>query len=240
MEKYIDTHCHIIPGVDDGAKNISEVRAMLQTAYDEGIRCIIATPHHHPIRGMADPEKIKHNINLVRREALKIDKNFRVFLGMEVFFTHDVPEKIWDGVVRGFNNKKIILLEFSPSDEFSYIDQAVRLVQSAGVDIVMAHCERYLCLLKDFERVRHLRRLGVRFQVNAGSIIGSSGRRVQKFVGQLMDEDYVFCVGTDAHNSTTRPPLIHEAAEYVKEIYGKSYMKKIFYLNPAELLKKKK
>ena len=238
MNKYIDTHCHIIPGVDDGAKNIKETKEMLQIAYDEGIRCIIATPHHHPIRGMADADTLRKNINKVRREALKIDKNFRVYLGMEVYFTHDLPEKILAGQVKGINNKKIILLEFSPNDEFSYINQAVKLVQASGVDIIMAHCERYICLHKDMEYIRHLARMGVKFQVNADSIIGKSGRRAQRFIRKMMDEDYVFCVGTDAHNTETRAPKMREAAEYVERYYGKAYMRDVFYFNIAKLLKR--
>ena len=240
MDKYIDTHCHIIPWVDDGSENMKESRAMLKMSYDEGIRCIIATPHHHPLRGRADLEVIRHNIKLVRKEAVKIDKDFKVFLGMEVFFTHDVPDKIANGTVIGFNNKKVILLEFSPSDEFSHIVQAVKLVQSSGVDVVMAHCERYMCLLKDFEKVRYLMRLGVKLQVNTGSITGKSGRKVQKFVKHLMEEDFVFCVGTDAHNTDSRPPEMKDAADYVKKNYGISYMRKIFYINPANLLKSSK
>ena len=48
MDRYIDMHCHILPGVDDGAQNLEETRQMLQIAFNEGTRLIIATPHHHP------------------------------------------------------------------------------------------------------------------------------------------------------------------------------------------------
>lgn len=51
-ECYIDMHCHILPGVDDGAKDLAETKKMLEIAYAEGIRCIIATPHHHPQRAL--------------------------------------------------------------------------------------------------------------------------------------------------------------------------------------------
>lgn len=57
-ECYIDMHCHILPGVDDGAKDLAETKKMLEIAYAEGIRCIIATPHHHPHRGKAPVEKL--------------------------------------------------------------------------------------------------------------------------------------------------------------------------------------
>ena len=60
-ECYIDMHCHILPGVDDGAKDLAETKKMLEIAYAEGIRCIIATPHHHPHRGKAPVEKLREN-----------------------------------------------------------------------------------------------------------------------------------------------------------------------------------
>ena len=59
MEGYIDMHCHILPGVDDGAKDVEEMKKMLKIAYKEGIRCIIATPHHHPRRGKESPEVLR-------------------------------------------------------------------------------------------------------------------------------------------------------------------------------------
>ena len=236
MAKYIDTHCHIIPGVDDGAENLEELKKMLRMEYEEGVRFIIATPHFHPIRGKADLDDIRIGIARVRREAAKIDKQLKVYLGMEAFYTQDLPDNILNGRVQGINNSKILLLEFSPGDEFSHIVQGIKLVQSAGVDIILAHCERYMCLVKNFEYISHLARLGVKFQVNAGSITGKSGRKVQKFIFDMMDEDYVFCVGTDAHNSTSRPPKMNEAANLVENRYGAEYMKKIFYINPVRMV----
>ena len=71
MEKYIDMHCHILPEVDDGAKNIEETRQMLEQAYADGIRYVIATPHYHPRRGGASKEKIREQARRVRQEAKK-------------------------------------------------------------------------------------------------------------------------------------------------------------------------
>ena len=66
MEGFIDMHCHILPGVDDGAKDIDETRQMLRIAYEEGIRCIIATPHHHPRRGKENPKVLRRQAKLLR------------------------------------------------------------------------------------------------------------------------------------------------------------------------------
>ena len=69
MEGYIDMHCHILPGVDDGAKDVEEMKKMLKIAYKEGIRCIIATPHHHPRRGKESPEVLRKKAVILREAA---------------------------------------------------------------------------------------------------------------------------------------------------------------------------
>ena len=62
MERIVDTHCHVLAEVDDGAQSIEEMRQMLQMAYDEGIRYIIATPHHHPRRGRKPPRELRNQL----------------------------------------------------------------------------------------------------------------------------------------------------------------------------------
>ena len=78
MEGYIDMHCHILPGVDDGAKDVEEMKKMLKIAYKEGIRCIIATPHHHPRRGKESPEVLRKKAVILREAAHEIDAHFRI------------------------------------------------------------------------------------------------------------------------------------------------------------------
>ena len=94
-ECYIDMHCHILPGVDDGAKDLAETKKMLEIAYAEGIRCIIATPHHHPHRGKAPAEKLRERAKLVREAAHEIDEHFRVFcVGTDAHDTKHRPPKM--------------------------------------------------------------------------------------------------------------------------------------------------
>ena len=240
MSGYIDMHCHILPEVDDGAESIEETVQMLQIAYQEGIRCIIATPHHHPKRGKESPKVLRKKLRLVRREAEKIDKKFRVYLGTEVFFGQDIPEKLKAGTVLSMNKRACVLLEFSPMDSFSYIQQGIQTVQMAGYEVILAHAERYMCVLDKPERIEYLWKMGTLIQINSSSITGGSGRKVKKFVRQLLAQQMVHCVGTDAHGIEYREPRMQKAAEYVERKYGKEYMRRIFFSNAKELLKKRK
>ena len=219
MDNFIDMHVHILPGVDDGAEDIKEMEEMLKIAYSEGIRCIIATPHHHPRRGKESPEVLRKKAALLRKSAHEIDEHFRIYLGTEIFFG---------------------LVEFSPSEPFSYIKQSLQQLMMAGYEVILAHAERYRCLTEEPELAEQLGDMGILLQINAGSITGDGGRRIRKFIRYLMDEDLVFCVGTDAHSARSRAPRMKKAAEYVKKKYGEEYVRKIFYENAKMMLRKEK
>ena len=181
MEGFIDMHCHILPGVDDGAKDIKETKEMLRIAYEEGIRCIIATPHHHPKRGKESPKILRRQAKLVREAAHEIDEHFRIYLGTEIFFGQDVPDKLEAGEILSMNNRDYVLVEFSPSDTYAYIRQSLQQMQMAGYEVILAHVERYNCIIKEIELAEQLWEMGIRLQVNADSITGENGRELKKF-----------------------------------------------------------
>lgn len=240
MERYIDMHCHILPEVDDGAQSMEETRRMLMTAYQEGIRYIIATPHHHPRRGRKAPPELRRQLKKVREEAAGISDRLKVFLGTEIYFGQDIPDKLKENKVLTMNRTRYVLVEFSPSDPFEYIHRGIQRIQMKGYIVILAHAERYECLREHFEHVEYLDEMGVLIQVNAGSITGNGGRKLKKFVKELLERELVFCVGTDAHDNAKRAPHMKKAAEYVKKKYGEDYARRIFFGNAARILKKKK
>lgn len=240
MDNFIDMHVHILPGVDDGAEDIKEMEEMLKIAYSEGIRCIIATPHHHPRRGKESPEVLRKKAALLRKSAHEIDEHFRIYLGTEIFFGQDVLEKLKEGQILTMNRRNYVLVEFSPSEPFSYIKQSLQQFMMAGYEVILAHAERYRCLTDEPELAEQLGDMGILLQINAGSITGDGGRRIRKFIRYLMEEDLVFCVGTDAHSARSRAPRMKKAAEYVKKKYGEEYVRKIFYENAKMMLRKEK
>ena len=238
MDQYIDMHIHILPEVDDGANDENEMKEMLKIAYKEGIRCIIATPHHHPRRGKEPPEVLRKKAAALLKAAHDIDEHFRIYLGTEIFFGQDVADKLKKGEILTMNRRNYVLVEFSPSEPYGYIRQSLQQLQMAGYEVILAHVERYGCITDEPELAEQLSDMGILLQINAGSITGQSGRRIRKFIRRLMDEDLVFCVGTDAHSAGKRAPRMKKAAEYVKKKYGEAYAAKIFYQNAKQMLRK--
>ena len=240
MDRLVDTHCHILPEVDDGARSMEETRQMLQEAYEDGIRYIIATPHHHPRRGRKSPKQLRRQLKLVREEAAQISGELRIYLGTEIYFGQDIPERLREELILTMNRTKYVLVEFSPGDPFDYICQGIQQIQMKGYEVILAHIERYQCMYKNIENVEHLKHMGVRIQVNADSITGESGWKAKRFVRRLIDERLVFCVGTDAHDPKRRPPRMKKAAEYVEKRCGEDYARRIFFSNPRIMLRKKR
>ena len=240
MERFVDTHCHILSGVDDGAQTVEEMQQMLRMAYEDGIRYIIATPHHHPRRGIKPPGALRAQLKTAREEAAKISGELRVYLGTEVYFGQDIPDMLKAGEILTMNRTDLVLAEFSNSDPFDYICQGIQQLQMKGFEVILAHVERYACMYKSPDYVEHLTHMGVKIQINADSITGGSGWRAKRFTRKLLERRLVFCVGTDAHDASKRPPRMRAAAEYVEKKCGEEYARRIFFSNARVMLKKKK
>lgn len=237
MNQFVDIHCHILPGVDDGSQTPEETKAMLQKAWDEGIQIMVATPHYHKQRGKNDIELIKKQLLLTRKLAKEVHPKKQICLGMEIYYGEDVPELLKEGRVVSIRKSRYILVEFSPGDEFQYILNAVRKLQMSGHTVIIAHIERYNCLRKDISNVEYLREMGAYLQVNTGSITGSYGRSVKKFLREVLKAHLVQLVGTDAHGSERRTPKMQEAYKEVVKRCGEEYADQIFGQNAKKVLR---
>ena len=237
MNQFVDIHCHILPGVDDGSQTPEETKAMLQKAWDEGIQIMVATPHYHKQRGKNDIELIKKQSLLTRKLAKEVHPKMQICLGMEIYYGEDVPELLKEGRVVSIRKSRYILVEFSPGDEFQYILNAVRKLQMSGHTVIIAHIERYNCLRKDISNVEYLREMGAYLQVNTGSITGSYGRSVKKFLREVLKAHLVQLVGTDAHGSERRTPKMQEAYKEVVKRCGEEYADQIFGQNAKKVLR---
>ena len=236
MNQFVDIHCHILPGVDDGSQSPEETKAMLEKAWDEGIQIMVATPHYHKQRGKNDIDLIKKQLLLTRKLAKEVHPKMQICLGMEIYYGEDVPELLKTGKAVSIRKSRYILVEFSPGDDFQYILNAVRKLQMSGHTVIIAHIERYNCLREDISNVEYLREMGAYLQVNAGSITGSYGRSVKKFLREVLKAHLVQLVGTDAHGPEKRSPKMQEAYKEVVKRCGEEYADQIFGQNAKKVL----
>ena len=108
-----DVHCHIVPGVDDGASNYEETKKLLQMEYDQGVRGIIVTPHFR-FRMFETPiERIKEQFVLVQRAAAETGNDLEVYLGCEFHANMEMPDMLREGKVSTMAGSRYVLTEFS-------------------------------------------------------------------------------------------------------------------------------
>ncbi|MEY8354671.1 CpsB/CapC family capsule biosynthesis tyrosine phosphatase [Lachnospiraceae bacterium 54-53] len=219
MEKnyYFDIHCHLIPGVDDGSKNIKESLAALKEEYDQNVRWVICTPHVTADLTLQAAENMKTAFFELEKRLKKTDfgNEMELYLGCELMYSESLAEKLDRGEIWTMAGTSYILVEFFPSAAYEELYHAVRRLSSKGYIPVLAHIERYSCLYKKTERIRELQELGAYCQVNASSLKGSVFDRKTAYVRKLCRSGLVHFLATDSHGMTYRPPDIKKGAEWV-------------------------
>jgi len=215
-----DIHCHILPGVDDGARNQLEARRMLELAYEEGITRIMATPHFDADMTREVFVKWKQRYRWLCKAAKEIDPKFKIYLGAEIFYDSRVLRMLKKGYPLTLNKTRYILVEFPIDIDMTYLSDALFNLQVAGYHPIVAHMERYQALQKE-SNVKKLAQRGIRLQVNTSTITGKSGKTLKKYVLHLIKKGYIDLVGTDAHGAKSRRPQGAEAIEILDKMIGR-------------------
>lgn len=232
-----DIHCHILPGVDDGARNEQETEEMLRIAYQEGIRTIIATPHFS--EDITEAERMFRKEAFVRtaRLARAISPEFRIYPGGEIFYSQGTLNALKQKRNWTMCGSQYVLVEFPIYAEFSYIRQAVQNLQYGGYQPILAHIERYQALLEE-KNVAELATMGAYMQVNASSVVGKAGWKTKQYLCRLMKKQYIHFVGTDAHGSVHRRPLMKECCRIIEKKTDGEYCAKLCGENAEKLIGK--
>jgi protein-tyrosine phosphatase len=234
----IDLHHHCLPGVDDGPPTLAEAVAQCRAAAADGIRTVVATPHRfHPQFDVPpDAARAAHAALTAALAAEGVD--LEILLGHEVHWHGDAPAALKDGgALRLGGNARWFLLELPASHCPPYLDRIVFDLHLAGQYPVLAHPERNAELAADAERVRALRRQGVRVQVTASALTGEFGRRAQKASEAWLAEGLVDFLATDAHGPERRPPRLRAAVERAARAIGREAAERLVVDNPRRVLR---
>lgn len=230
--KMIDLHCHILPGIDDGAKTLEDTLKMLRSAVEEGIVVITASPHHNPQynnerEGILN--KVSEVAQLIERENLPI----QVLPGQEVRIYGEVLKDYAAGkLVTSADNTKYMLIEFPSNHVPGYAKQLFYQMILQGLQPILVHPERNAGIIEHPELLYGFVEQGVLSQVTASSVTGHFGKKIQKLTFQMMENNLTHFIASDAHNVTSRAFKMKQAFEIVEKRYGESLAR--YYKNNAE------
>lgn len=239
----VDIHSHIIPGIDDGSKDMEMTLEMLRNAEGNGTREIVATPHYLLEYGEAKIEEVKEyvkNINdLLEREKIDV----KVYSGQEVYFTERIVEDYINHNIGTMNDSRYMLIEFDMHKFDESIFDLLYELQVRDIVPIIAHPERYKYFREKPILINKFIEQGYLFQLNAGSIEGRFGETVKKTAATFLDKKIYNFIGSDAHDINNRNTGIKNAMsiisnEMIKGIFEDS-SKKVLENKPIEFLGQK-
>ncbi len=232
----IDIHCHIVPNVDDGAKDLDDAVKMAKIAYNEGIRKIINTSHYHPnfnyIKGKELLGRVKDFNNILKLNNIDIE----VFIGNELYYSEDIIEIIEEKEFYSLNNSRYLLIEFPPLNFPKNILDIIYEIKIRGYIPILAHVERYKKVQENVNLIYECINEGALIQVNSSSIMGKNGIEMKKVSDILLYNNMIHFIATDAHSSTRRRPIIKETYDYVVKKYGSKKAETLFIQNPSKVI----
>ena len=232
----IDTHIHILPGIDDGSKNLKMSREMARKAKSLGFDKIIATPHY--MEGYSTPsyEEIEKSVEELNKVLKSEGIDVNVSSGSEIYFTPELLDLLENKVIRTYGNSKYFLVELPIIGRpIGYIDVMQEAIDNGYIPVI-AHPERYEWLRNHYSDIKILRKMGVKFQINFGSIIGIYGKIPSKNVKKLIKDGVVDLIGTDSHNEEKIYDVFEKAQKKLLKTIGAEKYERLTKINPQKII----
>lgn len=209
----VDLHSHLIPGIDDGAKDLDDSVTIIKELIGQGFSKIITTPHIMSDLYKNTPETINSGLEILKRRLVNDNIEIDISAAAEYYVDYDFEQRIGNEKFLTFG-ENYILIEFSFLESPRNMYDIIFKLQLEGYVVVLAHPARYQYFdLKDYESLINR---GVLFQLNLLSLIGYYSNQVKANAKLLIDNKFVSFVGTDCHN-------LNHARLYPKCMISKSW-----------------
>lgn len=231
---YVDIHNHALFGLDDGPKDEAGTRRMLDEAYAQGTRVICFTPHFHPgIFPVTDADR-EAAFRAARRYAREKYPDLALYLGSELRYSRSCMGWFSQSRYGCINGSQYVLVDFSTEDSAARIVGGLHDLMNHGYRTILAHAERYRHL--PLREIGHLRRKGVLIQADTQSLLGGFGLAVKFRARQMLREDLIDIVSSDAHDSARRPADMDTCFRLIARKKGEACAEALCAANARQLL----
>jgi protein-tyrosine phosphatase len=234
----IDLHCHLLPGIDDGPKNLRVALQMAKFAVDQGIQHSVLTPHIQPGCYDNDVESIRASFQDFQAALDNHAIPLKISMGAEVRVCAELPQMISQNkipFIGVWENKKVLLLEF-PHDHIPLgADKLVAWLIAREIIPLIAHPERNQAILRDPYKLMPFIHTGCLLQVTAGSVTGLFGTASQQCALRLIKQNLVTVLASDAHNLHKRQPTLRPALAYLTPLIGEQQANALVTTHPARM-----
>ena len=233
----IDLHAHILPGLDDGPKDIEESLAMCEKAAADGIRAIVATPHTGNGVYENRRDRIMSSLSALREKVEKAGIPIVLFAGADVHANVAILDMIADGRAMTVNdNGSHVMIEMPDQVVPPRFEEWLFSLRLKGIVPILTHPERNMVIGSDQDFLAWLVAMGVLVQVTAMSITGHFGRAIEKISREMLGKGLVHVIATDAHSIEARPPVLSSARDVAALILGEEEARRLVEANPRSIL----
>lgn len=223
---FVDLHCHILPGFDDGANEMSESMAMVRMAVDEGISHIVATPHYMSQVFEPNPLDIEFQVSCINKLIAQQRMPVVVYPGAELYLDPEIPDLLKQNKILTINHGKYVLIELPRTGVPSYTEHVLFRIRLLGYYPIIAHPERNAAIMADPNVIKPLIEKGAMVQITAGAIVGEYGRRVRIAAERVLKISDCWVLGSDWHSGLARPAIFSEAIRRINYIVGNEAVNK--------------
>ena len=219
----IDLHCHLLPGIDDGAKSLDDSLAMARHAVNAGIKKIVATPHITPGRYDNSLKTIQPVFENLKAAIIAEEIPLEISFAAEIRFDPIIMDLVNNDelpLLGEYEDERLILLEFPHSHIPPGCEELVQWLAERGVRVLVAHPERNRSVLGDIEKITPLVKSGCLLQITGGSLTGVFNDAPKDCSVELLKRGWVSIIASDAHNLHARCPELEPARREASKIVG--------------------
>jgi protein-tyrosine phosphatase len=225
----VDVHCHILPGLDDGATDVQESLAMAQAAIEEGVTHIVGTPHssNQYAFNYARVKQLREQLQRLVGDRLVLASGCDFHINLE-----NLEALRADAARFCINQRCYLLVEFSEFSIPPTMNHTLHDLQLMGIRPIITHPERNAILQAQPGRLAAWVQIGCFGQVTAGALTGAFGAKSKEDAMRWIGEGLIHIVASDAHNMRWRPLRLRGAYDVVREHFGEEKAQALFVDNP--------
>jgi len=217
----IDLHCHMLPGIDDGAANLDIALEMARIAVDDGIVMTACTPHIYPGLYNNDAPGIKAAVDEFRQHLAEASIPLEVTYGADIQVDAELLQELNRGTRPTLHGTRYFLFEPPHHTVPPRFTDTIFDCLASGYVPLITHPERLTWLdEKHYPWFVDAARQGAWIQITAGALTGRFGERAKYWGERMLDDGIVHILATDAHNPTRRPPLLAEGRDAAARFVG--------------------
>ena len=236
----IDFHSHILPNIDDGARNIEETICLVKEAEKVGFEAIISTSHYMEGYYETNTPEREVWINVIYQKLQDEKVKMKLYMGNEIYLSDQIVQLLAEEKASTINDTSYVLFEMPLNIEpLNLYNVVYEMIQNKLIPI-LAHPERYTFVQQSPEIIQKLIEKGVLMQANYASIDGYYGKKAQVIVKKILKNNMVHFLGSDVHRPNTIYPKIPQILTKLENIIGKEKLEQITTTNPKLVLQNKR